>query len=85
MESFKNINEFSATLHRKGTGSVYQNLIKTTSANMQQKIRAIMWQNHHEEITTRRKALNQKTNLIEKEVQYNDCKAFLYIFNLPNE
>ena len=42
-----------------------------------------MWHNHHEEITTRRKALNQKTNLIEKEVQYNDCKAFLYILKSP--
>lgn len=74
----KNINEFSATLHRKGTGFVYQNLIKTTSVNIQQKIRAIMWQNHHEEITTRRKSPNQQTNLIETEVQYNNCKAFLY-------
>ena len=74
----KNIYEFSATLHRKGTGFVYQNLIKTTSANIQQKIRTIMWHNHHEEITTRRKALNQQNNLLEKEVQYNDCKAFLY-------
>ena len=74
----KNINEFSTTLHRKGTGFVYQNLIKTTSANIQQKIRNIMWQNHHEEITTRRKSSEQQTNLLEKEVQYNNCNAFLY-------
>ena len=43
----KNINEFSTTLHRKGTSFVYQNLIKTTSANIQQKIRNITWKNYH--------------------------------------
>ena len=37
-----------------------------------------MWQNHHEEITSRPKLSNQQTNLLEKEVQFNNCKAFLY-------
>ena len=37
-----------------------------------------MWQNHHEEITTRQKASDQQTHLLEKEVQFNNCKAFLY-------
>ena len=73
-----NINEFSATQHRKGTGFVYQNLIKTTSIVIQQKIRKIMWQHHHEEITTRQKSSKQRINLTETKVEFNNCKAFLY-------